>query len=386
MRMRSALVLAFLGVSACEGEPVEDTADATGVTFADGSRDARAAVAFLNDPASDAAELKAAGLNKTISKLVLDRRSGADGQFGTADDGSFETLTEFDALKGVGPATLQKLAAYALARDFGNERGIFHDVYFTEVQADRVLDVVNTVSLQAIDAETSIDKRALENIVAARPIVSMAQLTTISRVKGSATLLLREYADEKLGPPFCSEEDPCPSGLSCTGGTDAPGFCVDMTNVPGSGEACSSEGICGAGLVCGGHSPSFDGICVPEWMQGEFVNESSGGIPDGPDGGVGVSVQAIGLATVPMNAVVRVIVDHPRPDDLELTLENTHGTVVPVWDPSMGPLPTAPEGIVVDVPGDESANGLWTLTAFDRVQGQTGTLSLFTLELVSRFD
>jgi subtilisin-like proprotein convertase family protein len=37
-------------------------------------------------------------------------------------------------------------------------------------------------------------------------------------------------------------------------------------------------------------------------------------------------------------------------------------------------------------PGDESANGLWTLTVFDRVAGQTGTVSLFTLELVSRFD
>lgn len=383
--MRTALCVGLLGLLACEQPPVQDTADATEAPFAEGSRDARAAVGFLNDTASVQPQLKAAGLNATISKLVMDRRNGSDGKPGTPDDEPFETLREFDALKGVGPATIKKLAAHALARDFGNERGIFHTVYFTEDQADRVLALVNTVSFATLDADTSIDRRALENIDKAKPIVSMAELASLSRVKASASRLLREHADKKLGPAFCSEEQKCAPGLFCTGGDGAPGHCVE-TGTDGAGDMCSAEGVCGPDLACGGHSESFEGICVSAWMQGEFVNEGSGGIPDGPDGGIGVSVQAIGLATVPMDAVVRVIIDHPRPEDLELTLENPQGTVVPVWDPSMGPLPTAPDGIKVGVPGDESANGLWTLTAFDRVEGQTGTLSLFTLELISRFD
>ena len=36
---------------------------------------------------------------------------------------SADTLASLDAVKGVGPATLKKVAAYALARGFGNERG-----------------------------------------------------------------------------------------------------------------------------------------------------------------------------------------------------------------------------------------------------------------------
>ncbi len=104
-----------------------------------------------------------------------------------------------------------------------------------------------------------------------------------------------------------------------------------------------------------------------------FLNDPTSGQPQ---------LNAAGLNAT----IVRVIIDHPRPDDLELTLENTHGTVVPPWDPSMGPLPTAPEGIVVGVSGDESANGLWTITARDTVACETGALSLFALELISRCD
>jgi subtilisin-like proprotein convertase family protein len=51
----------------------------------------------------------------------------------------------------------------------------------------------------------------------------------------------------------------------------------------------------------------------------------------------------------------------------------------------MGELPNL-DGIKVGVPGDEVANGMWTLTVFDTVAGEQGTLELFTLELTSRFD
>lgn len=384
---RSLLLLAALSaLTACEDEATQETADATATVYAEGTRDARAAVDFLNDPVTDLARLKLAGVtSSTAAKAVLARRDGDDGDPGTDDDEPFETLADFDAVKGIGTATIKKVAIYARARGFGNERGFYQTVYFTEDQADRTLALVNTTSAKTLDAETSIDARALKSIEAARPILSMKELTSISRVKASATRLLREHADRKLGPIFCSHEDPCPSDLFCTGGNDAPGHCVDTT-VEGSGESCSLDGACGPGLVCGGHSDDFAGICNPAWMRAEFVNEGSGSIPDGPEGGVGVSVQALGIGTVPTDAIVRVVIQHPRPNDLRLTLENTIGTVVPVWEAGAGPIPSAPEGIPVNVPSDESANGLWTLTVFDTVAGQTGTVGLFSLELISRFD
>ena len=311
-------------------------------------------------------------------------KNGADGQPGTSDDAPFTTLAEIDAVKGIGPVTIKKLAAYALARDFGNERGLYYDVYFTELSADRLLTLVNTADIAELDETTSVDSRALKNIEAARPIGSMAELTSISRVKKTALTLLRAEADAALGPITCTHEEPCPQGLFCTN-NETSGRCVD-TDVEGKGDPCDAEGICGPGLVCGGRSDDFVGICSPEWMHDEFISASPAAIADGPDGGISTDLQVVGLATVPMNATLRVLIDHPRPSDLVLTLENTAGTVVPVWDPSMGPLPTSLEDIPVQVPGDEPANGMWVLSAFDTVAGETGTIQFFTLELVSRFD
>ena len=387
MRSLSSLLvlLALVGLG-CDAEPeTGDEQNATEVVFAEGSREARAAVAFVNDTATDAAKLKAAGVttNSTVSAL-LSQRDGADGQPGTSDDKPFVTLSEIDAVKGVGPVTLKKLAAFAVARDFGNERGLYHNVYFTELQADRLLTLVNTASIAELDADTSVDSRALKNIGDARPIVSMAELTSLSRVKTTALKLLRAEADRALGPLTCTHEEPCPQGLFCTN-SETAGRCVN-TNVPGRGDPCDAEGICGPGLICGGRTDDFVGICSPEWMHDEFVSASPAPIADGPDGGISTDLQVIGLATVPMDATLRVLIDHPRPSDLVLTLENTAGTVVPVWDPSMGPLPVALEAIPVQVPGDEPANGMWVLTAFDTVAGETGTIQFFTLELISRFD
>jgi len=378
-------VVAF-ALLACEAEPeTADEANATEVVFAEGTRDARAAVGFVNDATTDAARLKAAGVttNSTVNALLA-QRNGADGQIGTSDDRPFVTLAEIDAVKGIGPATIKKLAAYALARDFGNERGLYHNVYFTELQADRLLTLVNTASIAGLDQSTSVDSRALKNIDAARPIVSMAELTSISRVKTTALKRLRAEADETLGPLTCTHEEPCPQGLFCTN-SDTAGRCVD-TSVDGAGDICAAEGICGPGLVCAGRADDFSGICNPEWMHDEFISTSPAAIADGPDGGISTDLQAIGLATVPTDAILRVMIDHPRPSDLVLTLENTAGTVVPVWDPSMGPLPVALEDILVQVPGDEPANGMWVLSAFDTVFGEVGTIQFFTLELISRFD
>jgi hypothetical protein len=381
----ASFALVTLTSLGCGSEPeTADDANATEIAFAEGTREARATVAFVNDASTDAAKLKAAGVTaKNTVAALLARRDGADGQPGTSDDELFETLTDVDAVKGIGPATIKKLAAYALARDFGNERGYHHKVYFTEAQADRLLTLVNTANLGDLDQTTSVDSRALKNIGDARPIVSMAELTSISRVKTTALTLLRTEADDTLGPLTCTHEEP--GDLFCTSDVNL-GHCIDTTPIEGQGDPCAAEGVCGPGLVCGGRSDDFAGICNPEWMHGEFVSQSPAPIADGPEGGISTDLQALGLATVPTDAILRVLIDHPRPSDLVLTLENTQGTVVPVWDPSMGALPMNLEDIQVAVPSDESANGMWVLSAFDTVAGETGTIQFFTLELTSRWD
>ncbi len=192
--------LALVAVSCGAEDPTQDESDVTALPFAEGSRAARAAVAFVNDPATTDARLKKAGVTTTSARAaVLSHRDGADRAPGTSDDDRYDSLTELDAIRGVGPATLEKLSAYGLARGYGGDGGLYHGVYFTEKQADRVLDLANTASIAELDAETSVDARALASIEAARPIVSMSELSSLSRVKSTALRLLRDRAD--LGKP-----------------------------------------------------------------------------------------------------------------------------------------------------------------------------------------
>jgi len=375
----------LVAVAAClpgdDGISSEEAHD-TEAPLSEGSLEARALLAMLGDAAITDATLRSAGATKPVAAAILAHRAGADGAFGTADDDRFGTVAEVDAIKGVGPVTLGKLAAHAIALGYPSERGLYHGVYFTEKQAARTLALVNEAALAELDVDAYLDKRAAENILAARPIVSMDQLASISRVKATAVRLLRDHADRTRSAPICDAGVPCPTGLWCTGGSTTLGRCVD-TGVEGSGDPCSAAGACGAELVCGGRNDTFAGLCVPEWMRDEFVDESTGSIPDGLEGGTGHGVWVFGLATVPMDAVVRTRIDHPRPADLELTLTNPSGTTVMVWPRGAG---AVPESIPVGVPGDESANGEWILTVRDVVAGSTGTTRLFTLELTTRFD
>lgn len=380
----AAASLAALTLGACAGDDVADEESfATQHPVAEGSKEALALVAFLNDAGTGDAQLKAAGIKTSAPRAAtLAHRSGADGVAGTNDDDAFDDVAEFDAVKGIGPATISAVAGYAIANGYGPTNGLYLGVYFTEKQVTRTLELVNSASLGELDVDAFLDKRAAENIVAARPIAGMSQLTAVSRVKASALRLLRDHADRTLGPETCGAGDPCPSGLFCTGGSTSPGRCVD-TSVEGSGDPCSASGACGDGLVCAGRDDDFVGICNPEWMKDEFVNEGAASIPDGPNGSSGMSVDVVGLATVPTDAVVHARIEHARQADLELTLENPTGTSVLVWPAGSGPVPAT---IPVNVPGDESVNGLWTLTVKDKSAGVTGAITLFTLELTSRFD
>jgi len=386
MANRCLSLLSLVSLAACAPELPETSVESSYATehaITEGSAEARALVAFLNHPSTNDAALKTAGIKTAPARAsTLAHRNGADGVLGTNDDDSFDGVSEFDAVNGIGVATIQKVAGFALANGWGKTNGLYLDVYFTEKQVDRTLELVNAAPLAELDVDAYLDKRAAQNIIAARPITSMAELTSISRVKATALRLLRDHADRTLGPQACDSETPCASGLWCTGGAVGNGVCVDG-EVDGDGDACAANGVCGEGLVCGGRRDDFAGICRPLWMKDEFANEGAASIPDGPNGSTGMSVDVYGLATVPTDAVIHTRIEHARQGDLELWLENPAGTSVLAWAAGQGPIPTS---LVVGVPGDEQANGLWTLQVRDTATGQTGAITLFTLELTTRWD
>jgi hypothetical protein len=119
----SALALGTL--PACISEPDVEDGETDGFPdgkadggIDEGSPEAVGVLALVNDPAMTAAKLKTdAHLTARVSGNIVKHRDGADGVAGTADDDSFGTLHELDAVPYVGPATLAALLD--LARDRG---------------------------------------------------------------------------------------------------------------------------------------------------------------------------------------------------------------------------------------------------------------------------
>lgn len=82
-------------------------------------RDA-AIVALVNDPATTFAILDVdVGLDRRAAENLVSHRDGPDAVAGTADDRSFASVAEIDAIPYVGPVALDDLAAYALAHGYG---------------------------------------------------------------------------------------------------------------------------------------------------------------------------------------------------------------------------------------------------------------------------
>lgn len=105
-----ALAGSALACATETGEPA--TGDESDLS--EGSVGARAVLALVNDGAVTADELlREARVTGDVGNAIVAHRDGADARPGTADDDTFDTLRELDAIPGVGPATISRLYDYA---------------------------------------------------------------------------------------------------------------------------------------------------------------------------------------------------------------------------------------------------------------------------------
>jgi phosphatidylserine/phosphatidylglycerophosphate/cardiolipin synthase-like enzyme len=80
----------------------------------EGSPEALAVLAMVNDPTITSAALKSgAHVTTRVADNITKHRNGADAKAGTADDDRFDTLAELDKVPYVGPATLNALVEFA---------------------------------------------------------------------------------------------------------------------------------------------------------------------------------------------------------------------------------------------------------------------------------
>lgn len=195
----------------------------------------------------------------------------------------------------------------------------------------------------------------------------------------------------QVGPAFqpCATTADCGAGLTCVGAAEQTwnGRCVDTAPLAGEQTPCSAASPCpeASGLVCAGASLGGEGLCGPAWSRGAFVDVAEAPIPEGVGAPLERSVEASGLLTVTTDAWLRAVIAHGAPEQLRVVLVNPLGTESVVYEGTS----TGPELILdqpVPVPGDEPANGSWTLRVTDTKKGVTGTLSRWTLTLGSRWD
>ncbi len=399
-----ATAVAVLALGACDtpesddeplpAEPTTGKADGSFDALVDGTPTAIGVLALVNDPATVFEVLDDdVGLDRRAAQSITEYRAGDDGVYegGTFDDGIFTTMAQVDERYYVGATALTRLVNYALAQDYvpqgGDLLGTWDDVAFTVDEAEGALAWVNTSTDAELDAE--LNRRAVDSIVAARPLASVQQLSALRYVGPTAMLTLRDQASTVDEPIACLTHAECSGLSSCVGKPDDDGFqrCQISQGIPGQYESCTGHGQCGAGLVCSGFTLFTTGECRPAWMADNWSSEPQASLPAiGASAEFTVDVQ--GLATVPEDIVVTVVLDGPaNPAGLRLVLSDPQGTESNLWDgPAAGGAAMPTELLALDgISRDDNVNGVWTLRV-ENVSSPAGTLALWNVYISSRFD
>ncbi|TNE92426.1 MAG: hypothetical protein EP330_01870 [Deltaproteobacteria bacterium] len=160
--------------------------------------------------------------------------------------------------------------------------------------------------------------------------------------------------------------------------------CEWVTETGGAGvnESCDTTADCASGLVCLGEYALESGMwCIDDSQYGTFSYAGPAAIGEGNPLVTTVDVQ--GLASVPLDVVLTLDVDHPRKSDLVVTISNFNGYSEVVWDREANP---ANEIVVRAFPSDDEVNGEYFVTIEDVVTGETGTLRGWDLYIASNWD
>jgi hypothetical protein len=186
----------------------------------------------------------------------------------------------------------------------------------------------------------------------------------------------------------CTHSDECGAGVFCFGMHDGQGACFDpqASSPSGAGDDCTSSEECEEGLVCAGETVNA-GFCVDAWMRRGFSGvdpDESLEVPDGA-GALVLQTNVSGLASVSTDVHITLHLDHNAPDTVRIKLTNPSGTESIIHD-AVDASTFLAHVPVFGFPGDEDANGTWTLEIEDSATGDKGYLSHYTLEVTSRFD
>lgn len=384
----------------CGTPPQETAAEPLATSQAqallDGSPGATAVLAFLNDYSTTLAVLDyEVPLNSLAAQNLIAWRYGPDGVLGTGDDRRFHTLAQVHAVPYVGPGAVADLLWYA--RGTGRVEmaldapvGFFDGFELNLAESRRILDAANVHNANMLEHGFGIPLPVVQNIIAARPIEHMVELSRISGVDNAVMQRFKLMTDQAPEGEPCTGANTCRPGLTCTGipgdGASLYGRCRNTASIPGEGASCSVLRPCQAGLVCAGSaSGSPQGNCRPAWMAAEFSHEAELALPSSSTP-VESRLAVVGLATVPEDLTVELDLVHASPHRLVLTLVDPGGDTALLWDGPNEGTPPARISVTRGISRDSSVNGRWTLRVTNPSGTGSGTLRSWTLKLTSRWD
>jgi len=205
----------FLSVSflaGCSANPTSDTRsdadladdlqeDTTARSAWDGTPEGIGSLDLLNDEftTDELLDIDVA-LDRRAAGNLIAHRDGGDHTWGTSDDDLFNSMEEVDAVRWVGPSAIGKIVDYADAMGWvpsGDDvLGTWDGVTFTVDEADLTIELVNSASAQVLDDDIPLDRRAVNSILDARPLDSVAELAGLYFVGNTALERLKAYAEE----------------------------------------------------------------------------------------------------------------------------------------------------------------------------------------------
>jgi hypothetical protein len=155
---------------------------------------------FLNDAATDFDVLDLdVGLDRRAAGNLISHRNGGDDLFGTTDDDLFSSVREVDAVRWVGPRSIERMVEFASVLGFvptGTDHlGTWDGVDFTVDQADATVDLVNNASESTLDYDLGLNSRAVNSILEAGHLESVEELAALYYVGKSALKILKTAAN-----------------------------------------------------------------------------------------------------------------------------------------------------------------------------------------------
>lgn len=201
MRAFSLVGVVFCGalLVACESQSPTFDRGLTAMGLVDGTPQAVAVLNFLNHPQTNADLLRSdVGLPAAAATSIEAYKAGPDAVLGTADDGVFGSVHDVDAMAQLGVADAGRLVEYAEATGWLPHEmavlGTWDGVTFTVAASYATLQLVNHATDAYLRADVGIGEQVADNILAARPLASVAGLSEVFGVTASTLQQLKQHA------------------------------------------------------------------------------------------------------------------------------------------------------------------------------------------------